>query len=75
MVSMKNCTTEDKFVWWMKYTLTVEETATYFGIGEKTLRRFLKDHMDDNFIIQNGTKVLIKRLLFEKYVDEKLMVL
>lgn len=65
----------NSFAWWMKYTLTIEEASAYFGIGQKTLRRFVKDHIDEDFIIQIGTKVLIKRLLFEKYVDEKLMVM
>lgn len=61
--------------WWKKYTLTVEEASNYFGIGEKTLRRFLNEHKDSNFIINNGTKLLIKRKVFEKYIDEKMTVI
>lgn len=57
--------------WWEKYTLTVEEASLYFGIGEKTLRRFIKAHKDEDFIIYNGTKVQIKRKVFEKYIDDK----
>ncbi|MBE5884450.1 MAG: excisionase [Lachnospiraceae bacterium] len=61
--------------WWEKYTLTVEESAVYFGIGEKTLRRFLNEHKDSDFIICNGTKILVKRKLFEKYIDENMNVI
>lgn len=61
--------------WWEKYTLTVEEAAVYFGIGEKVLRRFLSEHSDANFLISNGVKVLIKKKAFEHYVDECLNAL
>ena len=61
--------------WWEKYTLTVEEASDYFGIGEKVLRRFLNEHKNDDFIIMNGNKVLIKKKVFEKYVDEKMTII
>ena len=55
---------------WRKYTLTVEEASEYFGVGEKTLRRFLKEHEEEKFLIHIGAKTLIKRGLFEHYLDE-----
>lgn len=61
--------------WWEKYTLTVEEASQYFGIGEKTLRRFIKEHGAENFIIYNGAKVQIKKKALEKYIDEKVTAL
>lgn len=61
--------------WWKKYTLTIEEAALYFGIGEKTLRRFVKEHPNESFIIYNGTKVQVKRKVFEKFIDEKVSIL
>ena len=64
-----------KLPWWQKYTLTIEEAAQYFGIGETTLRRFINEHKDASFIIQNGTKTLIKKTVFEKYLDEEITVL
>ena len=64
-----------KFPWWNKHTLTIEETAIYFGFGEKALRRFIAENKDQNFIIQNGVKILIKRKLFEHFVDEKMSAL
>ena len=61
--------------WWKKYTFTIEEASLYFGIGEKTLRRFIKEHRNEDFIIYNGTKVQIKRKVFEKFIDEKISIL
>ena len=55
--------------------ILIEEASQYFGIGEKTLRRFVKEHMEEDFIICKGAKVLIKRKVFEKYIDESLSVL
>ena len=53
-----------------KHCLTVAEAAKYFGIGEKVLRRFFKEHEDESFLIHNGTKVLVKREVFANYLDE-----
>lgn len=64
-----------KLPWYEKYTLTIEEAAQYFGIGETALRRFLSDHEDASFIIKNGSKTLIKKAVFAKYLDEKISVL
>lgn len=66
---------EIKLPWWQKYTLTIEEAAQYFGIGETALRRFLSEHEDASFIIKNGSKTLIKKAVFAKYLDEKISVL
>ena len=58
--------------WWQKYTLTIEEAAQYFGIGEKTLRKFVKENEDAEFLLHNGTKVHIKRKAFERYLDSEM---
>lgn len=55
---------------WRKYALTIEEATVYFGIGDKVLRRFLKEHPDEGFLISNGVKTLVKRKAFEEYLDE-----
>ncbi len=60
---------------WEKYTLSVEEASAYFGIGDKKLRKFIMEHENEDFIIWNGTRPRIKRKLFEKYVDEKMMAI
>jgi len=54
---------------WEKYTLTIEEAAQYFQIGETKLRRILDENPDADFILLNGNRKQIKRILFEKYID------
>lgn len=54
---------------WEKYTLTVEEAAQYFQIGENKLRRLLDENPDGEFILCNGNRRQIKRRLFEQYID------
>jgi len=55
---------------WEKYTLTIQEAAEYFHIGEKKLRKIVDDNMEADYIITNGNRVMIKRKLFEKFIDE-----
>lgn len=55
---------------WEQYTLTVEEAAKYFRIGENKLRRIISENKDADFIFWNGNRVQIKRKLFEKYIDQ-----
>ena len=57
---------------WKKYTLTIEEASAYFGLGQKVLRRFIKEHPDESFIVYNGVQILIKRKAFEQYIDQYL---
>ena len=55
---------------WEKYTLTIEEAAKYFRIGEKKLRRLAEENRDANWLIMNGNRLQIKRKQFEKVIDE-----
>ena len=55
---------------WEKYTLTIEEAAEYFRIGEKKLRRLAEENPDANWLIMNGNRLQIKRKQFEKVIDE-----
>ena len=55
---------------WEQYTLTVEEAAAYFRVGENKLRRLIAEDRNANFILWNGTRPQIKRKLFEKYIDQ-----
>ena len=61
---------ESKVPLWEKYILTIQEAAEYFHIGEKKLRRLVEEQENADFIIMNGNRVMIKRKLFEKYLDE-----
>lgn len=52
-----------------KYNLTVKEASAYFSIGEKKLRRIAEENPDADFILRNGSHMLIKRNVFERYID------
>ena len=54
---------------WEKYTLTSEEAARYFRIGEKKLRKLAEENQNANWLMMNGNRVQIKRKLFEKVID------
>ena len=54
---------------WRKYTLTIQEASEYFNIGEKKLRQLVQENNTADFILNNGVKVLIKRVKFEEYID------
>ena len=55
---------------WEKYTLTIEEAATYFRIGENKMRKIVSENMDADFVLWNGNRPQIKRIIFEKYIDK-----
>lgn len=54
---------------WEKYTLTVEEAAAYFRIGENKLRKLVNEHPDAEYILWNGNRPQIKRIMFGKMID------
>lgn len=54
---------------WEKYTLTIEEAAKYFRIGEKKLRKLAEENPDANWLIMNGNRIQIKRRQFERVID------
>ena len=64
-----------KLPWWQKYTLTLNEASEYFGIGNKKLSAFVQEHADENFILWNGSRALIKREQFQKYMDAQMNVI
>lgn len=54
---------------WEKYTLTIEEAAKYFRIGEQKLRRLAEENLTTGWVIVNGNRIQIKRKMFEKIID------
>ena len=54
---------------WNKANLTIEEAATYFGIGMNKLRELTEDE-NCKFVLYIGSKRLIKRQMFEKYLEQ-----
>lgn len=53
---------------WEKANLSMEEAAAYFGIGINKLREMTNE---DNcpFVLWNGSKRMIKRKVFEKFLE------
>lgn len=58
-----------------EYTLTLNEASEYFGIGYKKLKLFVQEHSDADFVLWNGNRALIKRELFQKYMDDQMNVI
>ena len=54
---------------WEKYTLSIEEAAHYFRIGEGKLRQLVEEDKDAKYLLYNGNRVQIKRKLFEEFID------
>ena len=55
---------------WHKYSLTITEASDYFNIGEKKIRQMVQENATADFLLNNGVKVLIKRMKFEQFLDE-----
>lgn len=53
---------------WEKVNLTIKEAAAYFGIGEKKIIELTNDD-SCSFVLFVGTKRLVKRKPFEKYLE------
>lgn len=51
-----------------KFLLTFEEASKYFGIGENKLRNMADIAQNPTWVVQNGCRRLIKRVLFEKFL-------
>ena len=62
-----NCS--PKIPFWERYTLSIEEAAAYFRIGENKLRKIISENKDADFVLWNGTRSQIKRKKFENYID------
>lgn len=55
---------------WEKSNLTLEEAAAYSGIGINKLRD-LTSEQNCQFVLWVGSKCLIKRRLFDKFIDQE----
>ncbi|MBR2895485.1 MAG: excisionase family DNA-binding protein [Oscillospiraceae bacterium] len=54
---------------WEKSNLTLEEAAAYSGIGMGKLRE-LTNEKNCNFVLWVGSKRLIKKRLFDRYIEQ-----
>lgn len=66
----QNKTTSNQIPLYRKFNLTITEAAQYFNIGEKSLRRVISDNPTADYILMVGNKVLLKRELFERFINE-----
>ena len=60
---------KDRVPLWEKSNLTLEEAAAYSGIGINKLRT-LSDDENCPFVLWVGSKRLIKRRLFDQYIEQ-----
>ena len=52
-----------------QFLLSFDEAAIYFGIGKNKLRNMAHyENTPPDWVVHNGSKTLIKRVLFEKYL-------
>ena len=54
---------------WEKSNLTLEEAATYSGIGINKIRKLTNDERCE-FVLWIGSKRLIKRKKFDEYLEK-----
>ena len=54
---------------WHRYLLTVKEASDYFNIGENRIRQLISGNRDAKYIMWKGSHPMIKRRMFEDYVD------
>ena len=54
---------------WEKANLTLAEAAAYSGIGTGKLREITNDK-NCNFVLWVGNKRLIKKHLFDKFIEQ-----
>lgn len=52
-----------------KYTISIEEAARYYGIGEKKIRQIIVENPAEIFYLEIGRKILLKRKQFEQWLD------
>lgn len=58
---------------WEKYNLSVEEAAAYSNIGQNKLYSMIQDPRC-SFVLYVGTKRLIKRKAFERFLQENIEI-
>ena len=61
--------------YWNKYTLSIEEAAGYFRIGECKLRKIITESPTADYILWNGNRRMqIKRKKFGKFIDRQSVI-
>ncbi len=55
---------------WQKFSLSIEEAAVYFRIGETKLRQIVSENRNADFLLWNGNRPQIKRRKFEEVLEQ-----
>ena len=55
---------------WEKANLTLNEASAYYNVGINKLRE-ITDDIDSKYVLWVGSKRLIKRMLFEQYLENE----
>lgn len=55
---------------WEKFSLSIEEAAAYFGIGENSLRKLISRDKDASYILRIGTRTRVKRQQLEQFLAD-----
>lgn len=63
-------TDKERVPLWEKYTLSINEAAQYFNIGEKKIRALIEQDRERKYSMTNGSMVKIKRKMFEEFIDQ-----
>ena len=50
---------------WEKYTLSVDEAAAYFRIGQNKLRQIIDRDKNADYLLWNGNRPQMKRIKFQ----------
>lgn len=48
---------------WEKYTLTIEEAAKYFRIGESKLRKLAEENPVPDWVMMNGNRIYSNKVV------------
>ena len=65
---------ERKIPIWEQYTLTIDEAAEYFRIGQKRLRRLVAENPDADYVLMIGNRIQIKRKKFEEFIEKNVEI-
>ena len=54
--------------------MTIDEAGAYFHIGARKMRELVKEHEGAKWMLYNGNRVMIKRELFQKWMDQQTVI-
>lgn len=57
---------------WERFLLTIKEASIYFNLGENKMHRIANEYVDSDykFVVQNGGRTMIKRKMFEDFLNQ-----